>query len=581
MEDKVTKDKHHTVRCDYTFMERDMGKKSFIIMVTVLLYLFFNSTLMASTLYTWQAGSGNWFTATNWSPIGIPNSPDHIAFIPNTNQYVTVNLNGSATVGGLEIDEGNILTVPDAAALQFSQYSSGTTTVINNGTIELNSSGNPTLLQSNGDGTILTGTGKVTLGGDVNNILSGSSITNDVNHTIEGGGTISCLLGNLGKVVANNGILKITTGVANDIGSVGYLSAMGKDNELHLQCNVTGGKLQPNDGKIVLEGGAALYGISIEDGLVEVGDGNAAFMANVTLSSKTELNVLDGYGLACIMGALVNNDGIIKLNSSGNNTSMVCESGITVTGAGRIILGGNSNNVLGGEGFAIGKDQTVEGGGGILASFENQGNIMANNGVLTIWGSITGNGNIHVFDNATLELNSDLQTGNFSMDRLAALKVTEFKTIELKQNFLFRQVDESKWIGGDTIVLLMTGAGSSPQSLEVGGRDYGAVAEGFYNNFSLGGLDTFGEKTYVFLSDAIDNGHRSPPEALYVHLINIFPGSTLNLNGIHLYTYFDGIHRVMAGEGDMFGGGKIIDKPQKPISLPFLNLLLFDQEGSF
>ena len=84
-----------------------------------------------------------------------------------------------------------------------------------------------------------------------------------------------------------------------------------------------------------------------------------------------------------------------------------------------------------------------------------------------------------------------------------------------------------------------------------------------------------GENTYVFLIDSIDNGHRASAEALYVHFLSVYPGSTLNLNRIHLYTYLDGeVHRVVAGEGNIFGGGKIIDKSERKVSLPFLNLLL-------
>ena len=212
-----------------------------------------------------------------------------------------------------------------------------------------------------------------------------------------------------------------------------------------------------------------------------------------------------------------------------------------------------------------------------MASFENNGNVTANNNVLTLSGMITGNGNIHVSDNATLELfgGYDLQTGNFSMERLGVLNVSEPKVIDLKKNLSFSQTDTTKWVGGNYIALQMSGGGSAPQSLEVGGKDLGAVANGFNNNFSLGNLSIMGDKTYVFLIDSIDNGHRASAEALYAPFLSVYPGSTLNLNRIHLYTYLEGeVHRVVTGEGDMFGGGNIIDKPERKVALPFLNLLL-------
>jgi hypothetical protein len=108
----------------------------------------------------------------------------------------------------------------------------------------------------------------------------------------------------------------------------------------------------------------------------------------------------------------------------------------------------------------------------------------------------------------------------------------------------------------------------SKQFLEVGGHDLGPVAGGFNNNFQLPRLVLTGAETNVSLVDNIDNGHRGPGrEALYVGgnwagtTLNVPPGTTLDLNGIKLYAYLEGtIRRVKGGDGDIFGGGKIIDK---------------------
>jgi hypothetical protein len=543
------------------------------LMLTLLIQLPLNSPLGAATLYTWNTGNGSWHIANNWNPAVIPNSPYHLAWIRHPTQNVTVSLNSSAVVGGLEIDTGNALQVANSVSMHFGQPG-GTTTIINNGIIHLNSSGSPTYFQNDGDNATLTGLGKLVLGGNLNNIISGSPFKNDLNHAIEGGGTINSLFWNLGKVIANNGILKITGGVGSAEGSEASLGSMGNGNVLYLQCDVTGGKLQPNDGKIVLAG-AQLAMINIEDGQLDVEDGDAAFITDITLSAKAELNVQDGHNLACVgLGPVINN-GTIRLNSVGNNTAMVISG--EMNGSGRIMLNGNSNNVLGGNDFIHGETHTIEGGGFIMASFENKGNVTANNNVLTISGMITGNGNFHVSDNATLNLfgGYDLQIGNFSMDRLATLNISDSKVIDLKKNFSFSQTDTAKWVGGDYITLQMSGDGSAPQSLEVGGKDLLAVANGFNNNFNFARLTIMGENTYVLLVDSIDNGHRASAEALYVPFLDVNPGSTLNLNRIHLYTYFDGeVHRVIAGEGDMFGGGNIIDKPERKVALPFLNLLL-------
>ncbi len=95
----------------------------------------------------------------------------------------------------------------------------------------------------------------------------------------------------------------------------------------------------------------------------------------------------------------------------------------------------------------------------------------------------------------------------------------------------------------------------------MGGQDYGAVAAGLTNNFALEGLRLNGTGTHAKLVDQIDNGHRaSGREVLYVHYLQVYPNTTLNLNGTKLYATRSGtMYRVMAGQGSLYGGGKIID----------------------
>ena len=57
--------------------------------------------------------------------------------------------------------------------------------------------------------------------------------------------------------------------------------------------------------------------------------------------------------------------------------------------------------------------------------------------------------------------------------------------------------------------------------------------------------------------------------------LEVDPGTTLNLDGLHLYTYLNGsAHLVLAGEGSLFGGGTIIDAATPPVPLPSTLLLL-------
>ncbi|MFH1550451.1 MAG: hypothetical protein ABIH04_07835, partial [Planctomycetota bacterium] len=79
--------------------------------------------------------------------------------------------------------------------------------------------------------------------------------------------------------------------------------------------------------------------------------------------------------------------------------------------------------------------------------------------------------------------------------------------------------------------------------------------EGLTDNFALYGLILGGEDIgYVQLVDYLDNGNRGGvggyDEALYVGTLTINEGSTLDLNGYHLYTleYSDLGGEVLNGE---------------------------------
>jgi hypothetical protein len=127
---------------------------------------------------------------------------------------------------------------------------------------------------------------------------------------------------------------------------------------------------------------------------------------------------------------------------------------------------------------------------------------------------------------------------------------------------------------------LQLSGGGPLQALEIGGTDSGLAglpSDPNVNNynFDLVKLSLTGSNTYVYLTDALDNGHRSSPEALYVDFLEVDPGTTLNLDGLRLYTYLNGAaYRVMAGDGNLFGGGLIIDTTVPGVPLPSTLLLL-------
>jgi hypothetical protein len=111
--------------------------------------------------------------------------------------------------------------------------------------------------------------------------------------------------------------------------------------------------------------------------------------------------------------------------------------------------------------------------------------------------------------------------------------------------------DESA-LAGLANLALMYDVAQKPSSvqIEVAGMDFGAVTEGFQDNFTLGTLVLGGEQPVRgVLFDLVDNGNRSSAECLYVHNITIGAGSELDLNGYHVY--YDG---ALVNNGSVVGG---------------------------
>jgi hypothetical protein len=130
--------------------------------------------------------------------------------------------------------------------------------------------------------------------------------------------------------------------------------------------------------------------------------------------------------------------------------------------------------------------------------------------------------------------------------------------VSLQKNFSFAQTDEQRWNWGNGFNLSLAGLGAQQQAIEIGGLDKGVVLSGFSNNFDLGALILSGDGTYGFLTDAINNGNRASSEVVYVDYLQVDPGTTLNLNGLKLYTQLAGLPYLVL-PGDDFGGGLIIN----------------------
>ncbi|HEX3727966.1 MAG TPA: hypothetical protein VHV08_17060 [Pirellulales bacterium] len=200
-------------------------------------------------------------------------------------------------------------------------------------------------------------------------------------------------------------------------------------------------------------------------------------------------------------------------------------SSIQLNGGGSLVDGNNPNtlikdvNLTFDSTFTIAPNQTFVNDTGVTISqtgtLINQGNleVQQNFGAINVQGNLTVNGQGIVSNaiagsvNITGSLLGNTQNAN------------QFNT----------------FAGGFGYVNFNgTGTAGQPQQLEAMSNDQGAVEAGFNKNFAYSTL-SLSNNTYVKLVDLADNATGVAPEAVYVKELVVPAGSTLNLNGLHLY----------------------------------------------
>ncbi len=447
----------------------------------------------------------------------------------------------------------------------------------NNGTITLQGGAQGTALYADGAIATLRGTGSVVMESNSSLTgLNGGSFVNEAGHTIQGSGSINAAVANKSGILANNGTLTVNNAITNQ--GAGAVEVSGGSSVLDLRSAIYGGQVNPGDGSVLLIGGT-LHGLTLGTGAVNVGTGGGGtnglfYGANTSAASITVANWTDLYLRA--EGATapdLTNNGTITLKGGAQGTTLYADSAVaTLRGTGSVVMEWNSALTgLNGGSFMNEAGHTIQGSGSINAAVNNKGFILANSGTLTVNNAITGSGALQVTDNATLNLLSNPQAGNFTMANLATLAGGSYRTVSLSQGFSFSQTDENKWNSGAGFGLAMNGAGSfGNQRLEVGGHDDGVNNSGFTGNFHLANLSLSGAGTEIYLTDWIDNGNRGSDEALYVDALTVSAGATLNLDELNLYVLKDGnpYQVTTADSGQSWLGGGTIINELVPVPLP-------------
>ena len=130
-----------------------MKKATYFGTVLILLIGFFANTAMAQTNYVWNGTTGDWATATNWTPNGVPGT--------NSGDTATISNGGTPSIGdgtnpvsyalarvtitnAVSFESGSILTINPNATLTLSSTTAAVITlnggnIVNNGTLNITS----------------------------------------------------------------------------------------------------------------------------------------------------------------------------------------------------------------------------------------------------------------------------------------------------------------------------------------------------------------------------------------------------------------------------------------------------------
>ena len=366
---------------------------------------------------------------------------------------------GSSVLDNLAIQSGGVVRVRGNGGSGAVLKLRGTIT--NNGIIQMQAGENSVLNLAGGNtGTpddfnvTLTGHGRLVLteGSVVGNGVDGRHLRNDVDHTIEGAGTLvaSSFIENQGLITANaNGkVLRLIVRTDNQPGTLpAYNSGVLKaENGGILSINPSiGGRLNNQGGTIMAASGSQVaigHNTTIDGGtLTSVGNGflstdlntaavGVAALNNVTLTAGTSLHILDN-GFLTLSGTTTNN-GVITFTGSTPDSRISVDNGVTAT-----ILGGNGRiSLTSGHGittvlpnafataaqFINDVHHTIDGAGYINNYFDmtNRGTIAANTAgetlsinALQATATVTNAGVLKAENGGTLALNL---SGSFNND---------------------------------------------------------------------------------------------------------------------------------------------------------------------
>jgi len=186
------------------------------------------------------------------------------------------------------------------------------------------------------------------------------------------------------------------------------------------------------------------------------------------------------------------------------------------------------------------------------AAHRNSGTIVVNGGTMNVnqSGQNPSFTNTGIIDVETGSL--AVTAGGLTLDGAGILRSTAGASISIGGNLVGRTSNADRFAPLGPVVMSGPGTAQSPQLLEIISRDLGNVSQGFTRNFAYGTL-ALANNTYVRLVSA-------GMTVLYANSLIVPAGTTLDLNGLHVYA------RVVQISGTVVGG-MVNQPPPGPITL--------------
>jgi hypothetical protein len=250
-----------------------------------------------------------------------------------------------------------------------------------------------------------------------------------------------------------------------------------------------------------------------------------------------------GYASLSILNGFTNN-GTLELTNA--NTSSAQDAALTVTN-------GTLVNVFG---ASLSSQPGALGGGSrtLAAQLDNRGTLTmaqaltlskasaahSNTGMITLSGgdlTVSQSGTNPSFTNTgTITVQSQtfsITGGGLTVNASGILVSQPSGVIAINGTLVGTTRNANLFAPQGTLSLNGPGTSTAPQLLEVMSQDQGNVGAGFSRNFVYGSISL--SNTYVRLVDNARNSSGTSPEALYVNALIVPAGTTLDLNGLHVY----------------------------------------------